>query len=114
MKQRPDQRKHFDNYMAVRRREMPRWFEIFPITQKLITKLRAGPKDVLIADIGASHGHDLLRFKEQYSDLPGRFILQELPETIDSIQTSLPGIEPMIYDFFKPQPVTGMSTKLIS
>ena len=57
----------------------------FPVT-KLMTDLRVGPKDVLIVDIGASHGHDLIGFKERYNVLLGRFILQDLPETIDSIQ----------------------------
>lgn len=108
MKKKPEQRKYFDNYMAGRRKEMLRWFEIFPVTEKLTTGLRSGPKDALMVDIGASHGHDLVRFKERYNDLPGRSILQDLPETIDSIQNPLPGIEPMIYDFFTPQPVIGM------
>lgn len=108
MKKNPKQRKYFDNYMAGRRKEMFRWFEIFPITDKLTAGLRSGSKDVLIVDIGASHGHDLVRFKERHNDLSGRFILQDLPETIDSIKIPLPGIEPMIYDFFTPQPVIGM------
>ena len=109
MKKNPKQRTYFDNYMAGRRKEMFRWFEIFPITGKLTTGLRSDLKTVLIVDIGASHGHDLIRFKERYIDLPGRFILQDLSETIDSMQKSLPGIESMIYDFFTPQPVLGMT-----
>ena len=112
MKQHPEQRKSFDNYMAGRRKETLRWFEIFPVTQKLTTELRAGSEDVLIVDVGASHGHDLVRFKERYNDLPGRFILQDLPETIQSIQTPLPGIEAVIYNFFTAQPVIGMSVDL--
>ncbi len=108
MKKNPEQRRYFDNYMAERRKEMFRWFEIFPITEKFTIGLRSGPKDVLMVDIGASHGHDLVRFRERHNDLPGRCILQDLGETIDSIQDALPGIEPMIYDFFAPQPVIGM------
>ncbi len=107
MKKNPEQRKYFDNYMAGRRKEMFRWFEIFP-TEKFTIGLRSGPKDVLMVDIGASHGHDLVRFRERHHDLPGRCILQDLGETIDSIQDPLPGIEPMTYDFFTPQPVIGM------
>lgn len=102
MKQHPEQRNVFDNYMTGRRREMRRWFEIFPITRKLTTKLRTGSKDILIVDIEASHGHDLVRFKERYSDLPDRFILQDLPETIAFIHHPLSDIEPIIYDFFTP------------
>lgn len=47
--------------------------------------------------------------RERHNDLPGRLILQDLPETINSIEKALPGIEPMIYDFFGPQPVIGES-----
>ena len=112
MKESPEQRKYFDNYMAGRRKEMPRWFEIFPITKIISKELRSGPQDILIVDIGASHGHDLVRFKEQHKDLPGRYILQDLPETIQSIPKPLPGIEPMTHDFFAPQPVFGMYAHL--
>ena len=107
MKIHPEQREYFDNYMAARRKEMLRWFEIFPVAEKITTGLRSGPLDVLMVDIGGSHGHDLLRFKERHNDLPGRVILQDLPETIDSIKLPLPGIEPMVHDFFKPQYVIG-------
>lgn len=75
MKQHPELRKNFDNYMGGRRREALRWFEIFPITEKLTTGLHPDPKSVLMVDIGASHGHDLILFKERNSQLPGRFIL---------------------------------------
>ena len=112
MKKNPEQRKYFDNYMAVRRKEMPRWFEIFPITEEFKTELRSGPQDVLIVDVGASHGHDLVLFKEQHQDLRGRYILQDLRETIESIQHPFPNIEPMIHDFFAPQPVVGMYANL--
>lgn len=108
MKENPEQRKNFDKYMAGRRKEMPRWFEIFPITERFSAELRSGPQDILIVDIGASHGHDLVRFREQHKDLPGRYILQDLPETIESIPNPLPGIEPMTHDFFAPQPVIGI------
>ena len=104
MKRYPEQREYFDNFMAERRREMLRWFDIYPAAN-LTSGLRSGPEDVLIVDIGGSHGHDLISFKARYNDLPGRCILQDLPETIDSIQTPLPGIESMVYDFFTTQPV---------
>lgn len=107
MKRYPEQRGYFDNFMAGRRREMPSWFEIYPAAENLTSGLRAGPEDVLIVDIGGSHGHDLISFKARHNELPGRCILQDLPETIDSIQNPLSGIESMAYDFFTPQPVIG-------
>ena len=107
MEKRPEQRRFFDNFMAARRREAPRWFEMWPVSDTLKSGLRSGPDDVLLVDIGASHGHDLIRFKERYSSFPGRLVLQDLPETIKTIHNLAEGIEAMAYDFFTPQPVTG-------
>ena len=107
MKEYPEQREYFDKFMAGRRKDRPRWFQIFPVAEKLKSASRCGSKDVLIVDIGASHGHDLIMFKERYFDLPGRLVLQDLPETINSIQNLAPGIEAMTYDFFAPQPLIG-------
>lgn len=105
MKKYPEQRGYFDNFMAGRRRETLRWFDIYPAAENLTSGLRSGPQDVLIVDIGGSHGHDLISFKARHNELSGRCILQDLPETIDSIQNPLSGIEAMAYDFFTPQPV---------
>ncbi|KAL8831347.1 MAG: hypothetical protein Q9170_005340 [Blastenia crenularia] len=107
MKEIPDQRQYFDNYMAARRREVPRWFDIWPVSNVLSSGLRPGPKRVLLVDVGASHGHDLVIFKELHGSFPGRLVLQDLPETIDTIPNLPKGIEAMAYDFFAPQPVTG-------
>ena len=109
LKKYPEQRGYFDNYMAGRRRETLRWFEIYPAAEYLSSDIRSGPKDILIVDIGGSHGHDLISFKARFQRLPGRCVLQDLPETIDSIYTPLPGIELMAYDFFTPQPLLSKS-----
>ena len=115
MEKRPEQRRYFDSFMAARRREAPRWFEIWPVSDTLKSGLRSGPDDVLLVDIGASHGHDLMRFKERYGSFPGRLVLQDLPETTRTIHNLAEGIEAMAYDFFTPQPVAGkfLSTKAL-
>ena len=115
MEKRPEQRRYFDSFMAARRREAPRWFEIWPVSDTLKSDLRSGPDDVLLVDIGASHGHDLMRFKERYGSFPGRLVLQDLPETTRTIHNLAEGIEAMAYDFFTPQPVAGkfLSTKAL-
>ncbi|KAI4098443.1 MAG: hypothetical protein LQ339_006414 [Xanthoria mediterranea] len=105
MEKRPEQRRYFDSFMAARRREAPRWFEIWPVSDTLKSGLRSGPDDVLLVDIGASHGHDLMGFKERYGSFPGRLVLQDLPETTRTIHNLAEGIEAMAYDFFTPQPV---------
>lgn len=110
LKENPQQRMFFDNYMGFRRKEALRWFEVFPVTDQFSAGLRSDPHAVLIVDVGGSHGHDLLRFKEQFPGLPGRLILQDLPETIHVLDDGLSGIEPMAYNFYSPQPVEGASS----
>ena len=108
LKMKPEQRECFDRFMAERRKETTRWFDIFPV-ETLRSRLHPGPQGVLIVDIGGSHGHDLINFRERYIEFPGRLVLQDLPETIDSIHNLRPGIEAMAHDFFTPQPIIGES-----
>lgn len=107
LKENPQQRKFFDSFMGFRRIEILPWYDIFPIDDQFSLGLRSDPDAVLIVDVGGSHGHDILKFKERYPDLPGKLILQDLPETIDSLSGESSGIEPMAYNFYHPQSVKG-------
>ena len=69
--------------------------------------LKSGREDVLIVDVGGSHGHDLIQFRERYLHLPGQVVLQDLPETISSIRNLPHEILAMAHNFFTPQPVVG-------
>lgn len=105
----PEQKKAFDDYMAARRvDDMPQWFEIYPAADNL-GQLREDPSAALMVDVGGGPGQELARFKERYPHLPGRFVLQDLPITLNRIEKLPEGIEAMEYDFFTPQPVKGMS-----
>ena len=105
----PEQRAAFDLYMACRRDGVrPRWFEIYPAGEELsLIYEKNGQDEVLLVDVGSSHGHETVDFQKQHPHLQGRFILQDLPETIKGIRTPLGSIETMPYDFFTPQPVRG-------
>ncbi|KAJ5759510.1 S-adenosyl-L-methionine-dependent methyltransferase [Penicillium odoratum] len=104
----PEQKEAFDDYMAARRvDDMPQWFEIYPIASTL-RSLPYDPSAALIVDVGGGPGQELIRFKERYPDLPGRFVLQDLPITLNRIVALPEGIEAVEYDFFTPQPVKGM------
>lgn len=109
LKENPQQRKFFDSYMGFRRIQTLPWYKVFLITDQFTTGLRSDPCAVLIVDVGGSHGHDLVKFKKQYPGLPGKFVLQDLPAAIDSLSGDLSGIEPMVYNFYDPQPVKGAS-----
>lgn len=69
--------------------------------------LREDPGAALMVDVGGGPGQELARFKERYPDLPGRFVLQDLPLTLNRIESLPDGIEAMEYDFFTSQPVKG-------
>ena len=105
------QRKVFDLYMGARRDgARPQWFEIYPAGKELSSiSGNDGQEAVLLVDVGGGHGHETVKFQEQYPHLKGRFILQDLLETLAGIDTPLEAVEIMPYDFFTPQPVKGMS-----
>lgn len=78
---------------------------MYPAASELAEKTT--DDSVLLIDIGGNQGHDLKIFKERHPNLPGRLILQDLPEVVNKITTPLEGIEVIPYDFFTPQPIKG-------
>ena len=102
----PDLQRDCGAYMRGRRAGQLRWLDVYPVEAELAGKTT--DDSVLLVDIGGNQGHDLEMFKERYPKVPGRLILQDLPEAIDRISPSLEGIEVIPYDFFTPQPIEGM------
>jgi hypothetical protein len=94
------------NYMAGRRKGSIRWVDVFK-PESLLSTARTGKEDVLLVDVGGNQGHDLKMFQEHRGNLPGRLILQDLPEAVKKHEKQLEGIEVMAYDFFTPQPIKG-------
>lgn len=104
-----EQKEAFDAYMASKRpagTRMQQWFDIFPVGEKL-ADAREGEGEVLMVDVGGGPGQELVGLKERCSKLPGRFILQDLPITLNGIERLPSGVEKMPHDFFTPQPITG-------
>ena len=60
---------------------------------------------VLLVDIGGGKEYDLEVFKARFRTLPGRLILKDLPQVIESITAFPMVIEPLKYEFSIPQPV---------
>ncbi len=84
---------------------------MFPFNEHLVAKdgeavsaERAG-----IVDVGGGRGQALLQIQgDAEGALNGRLVLQDLPIVINTLNPSdIPGIEPMAYDIFTPQPVRG-------
>lgn len=66
------------------------------------------PSTILMVDIGGNKGHEGAGFHKAYPELPGRFIIQDLPPMIERVRQRPPrDVELMPYDIFTPQPVTG-------
>ena len=105
LKANPTQQETFNRMMAITRIERgEQWFNFFP------TEERFGATDhsqAVLVDIGGGLGHDLAAFHARFPNLPGRLVLQDLPEVINNIQELNPAIERNIYDFFTPQPIKG-------
>ena len=110
----PDKLKQFANHMSVYHQGRPSWIDsdFYPVS-RLVDGTNIQAQGVLLVDVGGSTGHDLTEFHQKWPQLPGRLILQDLPEVVEEAKTKgLPSpIEPMAHDFFTPQPVNGMQIK---
>ena len=55
-------------------------------------------------------GHDAARFLQKHPQAAGRLVLQDQKQVIEDATQRAPlnGVEPMVHDFFTPQPVHGM------
>jgi hypothetical protein len=85
-----------------------KWHEVPGIMEAVFGDAKVGKDDVLLIDVGGSGGHDLIDFHKAHPSMPGRLILQDLPTTIQSLDSAAlaqQGIEPMGHDFFTPQPI---------
>lgn len=107
-KENPELKDWFDALMAENRRFNMPWFEIYPAEEKLGRLLSKDSQDVLLVDVGGNRGLDIVEFKQKCPNIPGRFVLQDLPETISQVKAeNMHGVEPMEYNFFTPQTIKG-------
>lgn len=95
MRQNAEQLANFDGWMTSRREGRLRWQDIFPAGSVLSSSLTDDPESALLVDVGGNQGHDLFAFKQRNLDLPGRLVLQDLPETLARIKQPVDGIEIM-------------------
>ena len=115
LKSHQDWKRNFDAFMSYRHIPNP-WYETYPVDKELSkSSLKDSPDSVLIVDVAGGVGHDIRAFREQYPMIPGRRILEDLPETLQKVSPdALPGIEIVPYDFYTAQPIKGKSRSLLS
>ena len=109
LRQNQEMKEAFDLYMQMRREgSQAQWFDTYCAGTGLVSgELKNGKDDVLIVDVGGNKGHEIAKFREHFPDLPGRCIVQDLPETIPSTDDLPDGVEAMAHDFFTTQPIVG-------
>ncbi|CAI7584217.1 unnamed protein product [Penicillium manginii] len=99
----------FNNLMSAYHQGRPSWMDegFYPVEEKLISGAKTGPEEVFIVDVGGNKGHDLEEFKSKWPNSPGRLILQDQPHVLKEITTLNRAVEPMVHDFYTPQPIKG-------
>ncbi|KAF2267964.1 S-adenosyl-L-methionine-dependent methyltransferase [Lojkania enalia] len=101
LKQRPEQMKSLGHAMAIQR--PVHWIESYDI-EKEVSSTAPAPDSALLVDVGGGFGQQAIAFKNKFPSLPGRIIVQDIPETLDRAPAT-EGIEFMVQDFFSPQEV---------
>lgn len=96
----------FSTFMTCHKRGRPEFPDVFPIDAKLVEGFQKEKNDVIFVDLGGGRGQEISTLRGMTPGLPGRTILQELPELVQSFPGT-EGIEIMEHSFFKPQPVKG-------
>ncbi len=99
----PLKMKHFGQWMAAQRQGMPTWLSVYPVE----AECKGSNAEVLFVDVGGGYGHQCTALKKTFPHLPGRLILQDLPQVL---QHAIPteGVEPMAQDLFSPQTIKGI------
>ncbi|CAG8892072.1 unnamed protein product [Penicillium egyptiacum] len=109
VQQEPLTAKQSNNHMSVYARCRVRWMDpgFYPVQEQLIAGVTISEDDVLLVDVAGSFGHDLSDFRRKWPGLPGRLVLQDLPEVMVSVKDLHPSIEVTSHDFFTERPVKG-------
>lgn len=100
--------RHYAQAMAFKNASVQlKWYKSnVPIDKVLKGKLDSD--DVLLVDVGGNIGGQLRDFHASHPTIPGRLILQDLPELLEKLDhETLKSIEVVPRDFMKPQPVVG-------
>lgn len=101
----PRQLEDFNAFMTHQRMGSKSFLDVYPLQEEVANAPLESTR-ALFVDIGGGVRHICDALKQQYPDIPGRVIVQDLPETITQAP-SRPGVEAMAHDYFTPQPIKG-------
>ena len=106
--ERPDSARGFGTLMSTWGESNSLIQDIYPINDRLPVgfNIPSQPDPVMWVDVGGGYGQKTVALKRACPNLPGRFIVQDLPGTIENAPKN-EGIETMGHDFFTEQPIKG-------
>ena len=102
----PDFRKAFQLYMTGFDEGRGSWMDFFPVKENLGKGARDDEAAIMFVDVGGGMGHEAVALKKRFPDLPGRFVVQDLPQVVAGLNLDAE-IESMAHDFFTVQPLQG-------
>ena len=102
----PELLNNFNLWMSGQRDGRAKWVDFFPFEERVAKGFERGDGAVMLVDVGGGRGHEVEEIKKKHPSLPGRFVLQDLPATIDQA-LPVPGMEAVVHDFFTEQPIKG-------
>jgi demethylsterigmatocystin 6-O-methyltransferase len=103
MKQHPEHMKALGHAMAIQRSN--HWIDTYPV-EKEIGSFKPSPESAMLVDVGGGFGQQAVAFKKTFSELPGRVVVQDIPETLQRAPP-VEDVEFEAQDFFKPQQIKG-------
>jgi hypothetical protein len=85
----------------------PLWVDWFPVQKLLLDDISkpVDEGDILYVDVAGGRGHDLLDFKQKFSNYPGKYVLMDLPHVVDDKTLHLANVEKRAFNFFEDQVV---------
>lgn len=102
----PELLNDFNLWMTGQRDGRTNWLDFFPFEERVARGFKRGDGSVMLVDVGGGQGHEVEAIKNKHPHLPGRFLLQDLPDTIMQA-LPVPGMEAVAHDFFTDQPIKG-------
>ena len=107
-----EQKEAFDNWMASRHAGINReWFEIYPLKSQLFAGSEQDNESVFLVSVAGGNGRDISSLRTRFPDLPGRLVVQDLPQTFENIPP-LVDVEMIPQDMFTEQPIKGPHTSM--
>ena len=99
--------KNFNDAMQAKSAQTLLPYHLFPFKDEF-SKIETTDETVLLVDVGGGNGQATTAIRDFCSGIKGRMILQDQLQVIEGITEPPPGVEMMVSDFFKPQPIKGM------